>query len=54
MKELVPTESQLRGMIKFATRAEKAYRELGQPKNAERAKAHRERLEKELKERFGK
>jgi hypothetical protein len=41
--------AQLRGMISFATRCEKAYRATGQTENADQAKAHRERCEAELK-----
>jgi hypothetical protein len=41
---------QLRGLITFATKAEKAYRSCGQNKNADQAKAHREQCEKELAE----
>lgn len=42
------TISQLKGMIKFATKAEKAYRAIGKMKDADSAKKHREQLEKEL------
>jgi len=45
------TKTQLEGMIKFHTKAEKAYRASGQTANAEQAKAKREELEKELKSR---
>lgn len=48
------TKTQLEGMIKFTEKCEKAYRASGQIANAEQAKARREMLEKELKERFGK
>lgn len=41
-------ERQLKGMIEFHRKAEKAYRESGQNQMAEQAKAKREELEKLL------
>jgi hypothetical protein len=48
---VVMTESQLRGMLKFAIKAETAYRACGDSANAEQAQAHREWLEMQLEER---
>lgn len=45
------TISQLKGMIAFHTKAEKAYRNAGKIEHADAAKAKREQLEKELAER---
>jgi hypothetical protein len=47
---VVMTETQLRGMLKFATKAERAYRACGDSANAAQAQAHRERIEAELEE----
>jgi hypothetical protein len=46
------TKTQLEGMIRFHTKAEKAYRACGQTTNAEQAKTKREELEKEYNARF--
>jgi hypothetical protein len=51
-ENVVMTKSQLVGMIKFATKCEKAYRSCGKVKDAESAKKHREMLEKEYNARF--
>ncbi len=47
------TQSQLKGMISFHTKAEKAYRACGRIDMAEQAKSKREELEKEYNARFG-
>jgi hypothetical protein len=46
------TKTQLEGMIKFHAKAERAYRAAGQTTNADQAKAKREQLEKEYRERL--
>lgn len=42
-------KKQLQALIEYHTKAEKAYREIGDRKKAEQAKQDRERFEKELK-----
>jgi len=42
------SERQMRAMIKFHAKAEKAYRESGQPEQADRARKLREELERRL------
>ena len=43
-------KQQLQALIDYHKKAEKAYREIGDRKKAERAKQNHERFEKELKE----
>ena len=48
-KEVEMHKNQLQALIEYHTKAEKAYRKIGDLKKAEQARRDRERFEKELK-----